>query len=195
MLILVRHGRTSANAQGLLQGRLDQPLDELGCQQAVEVTSYVLRTAGTVDAVISSPLVRAQQTAKEFGLPVETDERWLELAYGKYEGVPHADVPSEIWNLWRKDPEFVPEGGESLAMLDARVRPACDELVERAGESNVVVVSHVSPMKSAVAWALDVDLGISWRSHLSHASVCRIEMRSIGPVLLTFNETAPSGQA
>jgi alpha-ribazole phosphatase len=193
MLILVRHGRTAANAQGLLQGRLDQPLDELGCQQAVEVSSYVLRTAGTIDAVISSPLVRAQQTAEQFGVRVDTDERWLELAYGKYEGVPHADVPSEIWNLWRKDPEFVPEGGESLAMLDARVRPACEELVERARTGNVVVVSHVSPMKTAVAWALDVDLGISWRSHLSHASVCRIEMRAHGPVLLSFNETAPSG--
>ena len=191
MLILVRHGRTEANAQGLLQGRLDQPLDHLGERQAKEVSAYVRATAGEIDAVIASPLVRAQQTAAEFGQPVETDERWLELSYGTYEGVPHADVPSEIWNLWREDPHFVPAGGESLAELDVRVRRACDDLVDRARAGNVVVVSHVSPMKSAVAWALGCDLGISWRTHLSHASVCRIEMRAHGPVLLSFNETAP----
>lgn len=190
MLILVRHGRTPANAAGLLQGRLDQPLDELGERQAVAVADFVRRSVDRVDAVVSSPLARARQTADAFGLPVEVDDRWLELAYGKYEGVPHADVPSEVWNLWRADPLFVPEGGESLAALDVRVRSACHDLVDRSREDHVVVVSHVSPMKSAVAWALGVDLGISWRSHLSHASVCRIEMRQHGPVLLSFNETA-----
>lgn len=192
MLILVRHGRTAANAAGLLQGRLDQPLDEVGEQQAEAIARYVLDVAGPIDAVVSSPLVRARQTAERFGLPVTIDERWLELAYGEYEGVSHADVPSEVWNQWRSDPDFVPTGGEALSALDRRVRAACDDLVDAATGRNLVVVSHVSPMKSAVAWSLDVDVGISWRSHLSHASVCRIEMRPAGPVLLTFNETAPT---
>ena len=192
MLILVRHGRTAANAAGLLQGRLDQPLDELGERQAAAVASYVLQSVGNVDRVISSPLVRAQQTAAEFGVPFETDERWIELAYGQYEGVPHAEVPSEIWGIWREDPSFVPAGGESLAELDDRVRTACDDVAMTARSENVVIVSHVSPMKSAVAWALGVGLEIAWRSHLSHASVCRIEMRAHGPVLLSFNETVSS---
>ncbi len=191
MLILVRHGRTPANAAGLLQGRLDQPLDEVGEQQADAVAAFVQSVVDRVDGVVSSSLTRARQTAERFGRPVEIDDRWLELAYGKYEGVPHADVPSEIWSTWKDDPEFVPEGGESLAGLDVRVRAACDDIAARARNENIVVVSHVSPMKAAVAWALGVDLGISWRSHLSHASVCRIEIRRQGPVLLSFNETAP----
>ncbi|CAN5589444.1 hypothetical protein BH23ACT3_BH23ACT3_01570 [soil metagenome] len=191
MLILVRHGRTAANAAGLLQGRLDQPLDEVGEQQAVSVASLVRELVdGQIDEVVSSPLLRARQTAEAFEMPATVDERWLELSYGVYEGVPHADVPSEVWNQWRIDPDFVPEGGEALSALDRRVRAACDDLVEAATGRNVVVVSHVSPMKSAVAWSLDVDLRISWRSHLSHASVCRIDIRPQGPVLLTFNETA-----
>ena len=191
MLILVRHGRTRANAAGLLQGRLDEPLDELGEKQALSVAAFVVELVGHIDEVVSSPLRRAQQTAQMFGLPVETDERWIELAYGEYEGVSSADVPSAIWDRWRHDPSFVPEGGESLLALDERVRGACADFEGRARERNVVVVSHVSPMKSAVAWALGVDIGISWRSHLSHASVCRIEVRERGPLLLTFNETAP----
>ncbi|MEX2625996.1 MAG: histidine phosphatase family protein [Ilumatobacteraceae bacterium] len=192
MLIFVRHGRTAANAAGLLQGRTDHPLDELGEQQAVAVAAFVRDAAGgRIDQVISSPLGRARQTAEAFEQPFEVDERWIELSYGVYEGVPHADVPSEVWNMWRIDPWYVPEGGEALAALDARVRLACDEVAPSAIERNVVVVSHVSPMKAAVAWALDVDLAISWRSHLSHASVCRIDMRRHGPVLVSFNETVP----
>jgi alpha-ribazole phosphatase len=191
MLILVRHGRTAANAAGLLQGRLDQPLDEVGVHQAAAVAALVKElVGGRLDQVVTSPLLRARQTAEAFDVPATVDERWLELSYGVYEGVPHADVPSEVWNQWRIDPDFVPEGGEALSALDRRVREACDSLVEPATDRNVVVVSHVSPMKSAVAWSLDVDLRISWRSHLSHASVCRIDMRPHGPVLLTFNETA-----
>lgn len=142
-----------------------------------------------VDEIVSSPLKRAVQTAEAFGRPFEVDERWLELAYGEYEGVPHADVPSEIWQRWRYDHEYVPAGGESLAALDERVREACEELVERAARRTVVVVSHVSPMKSAVAWALGVDIGISWNCHLDHASVCRITFRGRHPLLQTFNET------
>ena len=139
--------------------------------------------------MLSSPLKRAKQTADSFGLPVQIDERWVELAYGVYEGVPHADVPSGVWQRWKTDFSYVPEGGESLATLDERVRSACDDLVERAAHGNVVVVSHVSPMKSAVAWALGVDIGISWNCHLDHASICRIEIRGRRPILSAFNET------
>jgi alpha-ribazole phosphatase len=189
VLILVRHGRTAANEAGLLQGRLDQDLDELGQRQAVAVAALVLSETA-IDSVISSPLKRAQQTAERFGVGYEVDERWLELAYGEYEGVPHADVPSGIWARWREDFNYVPEGGESLAALDVRVRAACEELAERASRSNVVVVSRVSPMKSAVGWALGVDIGISWNCHLDHASVCRISFRGTRPLLETFNQTA-----
>ena len=189
MLILVRHGRTQANLEGRLQGRLDQDLDDHGRRQATAIAAYV-RDRCEVDFVVSSPLKRAVQTAEAFGLPIEIDDRWMELAYGEYEGTPHADVPSEVWSHWRDDPQFTPEGGESLAALDVRVRSACDELLTRAGSANIVVVSHVSPMKSAVAWALGVGIDISFNCHLDHASVCRIAVRGDRPILQTFNETA-----
>jgi broad specificity phosphatase PhoE len=189
VLILVRHGRTAANKARLLQGRLDQDLDEVGREQAVAVAKLV-RSMGPVDAVIASPLKRAQQTAKAFELPVESDERFLELSYGELEGVKLTDVPAELWKNWQEDLHYAPKGGESLAALDVRVRNACNELVELAQHKNIVVVSHVSPMKSAVAWALGVDIGISWNCHLDQAAVCRIAFRGGVPILQTFNETA-----
>ncbi len=189
MLILVRHGRTALNATGRLQGRLDEPLDDLGYLQAKAVAERV----GPVDELVASPLIRAQQTADAFGVPYAIDERWIELSYGEYEGVKVGDVPSDAWRRWREDPEFEPVGGESLATLDARVRAACEDIATRAIDRTVAVVSHVSPIKAAVAWALDGGIHISWRTHLSHASICRIDIRRSGPILLTFNETPLEG--
>ena len=186
MLYLVRHGRTAANASGLLQGRLDPPLDEIGRKQALAIASLV----GPVDAVIASSLVRAQETAECFGLPVETDDRWIELSYGEYEGVPAANVPDEVWHRWRTDGAFATEGGECFDALDSRVRAACEELTDRIAREDVVVVSHVSPIKAAVAWTLDTSLEIMFHCHLSHASVCRVGIGKFGPILHTFNEQA-----
>lgn len=186
MLILLRHGRTRLNATGRLQGRIDEPLDDVGHAQAKAAAAHL----GPIDELIASPLLRAQQTAEAFGMPFTTDERWIELAYGIYEGMPHADVPSEAWRHWKREPSWVPEGGESLLTLDGRVRRACEELAPRIGDRTVVVVTHVSPIKAAVAWTLGVGIDISWRAHLSHASICRIDVRRDGPVLFTFNESA-----
>ena len=118
MLILVRHGRTALNAAGRLQGRIDEPLDDVGRKQAAIVAEHV----GPVDLLLSSPLRRATETAAAFGIPYETDERWIELSYGIFEGVAVADTPSEAWDRWQDDVDYVPSGGESLAALDVRVR-------------------------------------------------------------------------
>ena len=186
MLYLVRHGRTDANAQGLLQGRLDPPLDELGHRQARAMADRV----SAVDEVIASPLVRARETAGYFGDDVTTDERWVELAYGEYEGVPVGEVPPEVWQSWRTNSEFATKGGESFGALNARVREACEELTDRLGGRDIVVVSHVSPIKSAVAWALNTTMEIMFHCHLSQASLCRIDIGKFGPVLHSFNEQA-----
>lgn len=186
MLYLVRHGRTDANASGLLQGRLDPPLDELGHRQARAVAERI----GHVDEVYASSLQRAQDTAGYFSDDVVTDDRWIEVAYGEYEGVPVGEVPPEVWQSWRTNREFATRGGESFGSLDARVRSACEDLAGRLAGRNIVVVSHVSPIKSAVSWALNATMEIMFHCHLSQASLCRIDMGKFGPLLYSFNEQA-----
>lgn len=186
MLYLVRHGRTDANARGLLQGRLDPPLDDVGHRQAQAIATMV----GEVDEVVCSPLVRAQATAAYFGGEPVVDERWIEVAYGEYEGMPADEVPPEVWQSWRTSRTFATKGGESFGSLDARVRSACEELAERFAERNIVVVSHVSPIKAAVAWSLDATMEIMFHCHLGQASLCRVDKGKFGPVLHTFNERA-----
>lgn len=184
-LFLVRHGRTAANAGGLLLGRADPPLDDLGREQAAALASLVEAPA----LVVSSPLQRCRETAAAFGGPVSVDERWIELDYGEWDQQPIASIGREDWAAWRADLDFRPPGGETLRELGARVRSACDELADAAADGDVVVVTHVSPLKAAIAWALRVGDELSWRLHVTPASVTRIGVRATGPVLLTFNET------
>jgi broad specificity phosphatase PhoE len=190
MLIVVRHGRTELNAAARLLGRLDPPLDDLGQRQANAVAAML--TAGGVDRVVSSPLLRARSTAaaiaSKASVDVEVDDRWIEVDYGVLDGVPLADVPAETWAQWRSDPDFAPVGGESLASVSVRVAQVCAELLDEAADTNVVVVSHVSPVKAAVCWALGVDTDVAWRTFVAPGSVTRINRGPTGPVLASFNE-------
>lgn len=187
MLIVVRHGRTEANASGLLLGsRVDPGLDDLGRRQAETLAPVV---AGA-RRVVTSPLRRTRETAEALGLPVTVDERWAELDYGTFDGTPMAEVPPDTWARWREDIDFAPPGGESLRKLSERVRPACEELLREAADHDVVVVTHVSPIKAAVAWALRVEDGIAWRMYSAPASVTRIGVGQSGPSLHGYNDVA-----
>lgn len=189
MLIIVRHGRTAANAQGLLLGRLDPDLDTEGRRQAAAVAA----TLEGADRIVASPLARTRQTAEVIaastGAEVEVDDRWIELDYGDFDGVPLVDIPAETWASWRRDATFCPPGGESLVALSERVRGSLEELAADALTRDIVVVSHVSPIKAAVIWALGVPEDVTWRMFLAPASITRIAVQR-GPVLQTFNETA-----
>jgi len=193
VIVVARHGRTAANAGGLLLGRADPPLDAEGDRQAAALGAAC---AGLdVARVVTSPLGRCRSTADAIaevlgGVPVEVDERWIELDYGELDGVPFAELPAELWAAWRADIEWCPPGGESLAALGRRVRAGADALVAEARDRDVVVVSHVSPIKAAVAWALGVGDEITWRMWVAPASITRIGFSGPLPSLRSFNELA-----
>lgn len=168
---------------------MNLPLDSVGISQAQQCGDFI-RQQFPHAHVISSPLLRAQQTAERISERVVIDERFIELDYGQWDGVALTDVPQDQWALWRADPSFRPPGGETLLELDARVQPALEELAERARTEHVVVVSHVSPIKSAITWALGVGPHITWKMHLDRASICRITIGPRGPALAGMNETA-----
>ena len=187
MLYLVRHGRTATNASRLLQGRMDPPLDDVGLRQASALSS-VAALAGA-SRVISSPLARARDTAAMIGPPVSIDERWLEIDYGVFDGKPLGEA-AELWVGWDADLEYRPPEGESIADLGRRVRAACTDIWAEAEETDVVVVSHVSPIKAAMAWALGVGDEICWRTFLDTASVTEIGPGRRGQTLRRFNDTS-----
>ena len=196
MLVLVRHGESTLNAEGRLVGRLDPALTERGEEQARAAGAML----GPVLEVRHSPLLRTTQTARLLGVeaPISIDERAIELDYGTLDGERLVDVDPVLWGRWLTEPTFAPEGGESLADLGRRMEGLVEELFAvrgegaRSREGDVVVVSHVSPIKAAVAWALGADELVAWRLRLSTGSVTRIDLGPHGPQLVSFNEV-PSG--
>jgi broad specificity phosphatase PhoE len=189
-ITVVRHGRTDVNARGLLLGRADPGLDDLGRQQAA-LLAKALAGSGAAK-VVASPLRRCQETAAfiadALGVGVMVDERWIEMDYGELDGVAIDSVPIETWAEWMTDVRWTPPGGESIAGLGERVRAACDDLI--AAGDDVIVVSHVSPVKAAVAWALNVGDEIAWRMFVSPASITRIEHARGRATLHAFNDVS-----
>jgi len=154
-----------------------------------------LQKISPVSRVVASPLRRAQQTAQAISqglsqhIEVETDPRWIELNYGDFDGQPVSSVSPEQWATWRTDEHFRPPQGETLAELSVRVHDAIDALLADSVSSHIVVVSHVSPIKAAVAWALGVGVEVSWRTALDRASMTTVRLDAKHPALKTFNVT------
>ena len=192
MLTFVRHGESELNARNCLVGRLDPALTELGRRQATAAG----RVVGTPVVLLSSPLLRTRETAAlvDPGAAVELDVRVIELDYGELDGTALDAVDPDLWERWISDSHFAPPGGESLAALSERVEPFMEEMFSTPGERarsrdhDVVVVSHVSPIKAAVAWALKSDPLVAWRLRLSTGSITRIAFGPAGPQLVGFNE-------
>ncbi len=119
----------------------------------------------------------------------------IELDYGEWDGKSFPDLPPETSSpRWRNDPTFAPPGGESLRAVGARGSPSfCTEMLDGP---TVVAVSHVSPIKAAVAWALGAGEELGWRMFLDLASITRIggPRRSGQPARLQRHVT-PAGRA
>jgi probable phosphoglycerate mutase len=194
VIILVRHGETEANAGGLLQGRSDRGLTERGRRQAAAVAAALAPVSGRGATVVSSPLRRARETAEAFGGPVVVDERWIELDYGEFDGRDALALRSSLTHGW-SDPEWAPPGGESLADVTRRVSAACEELAAVDSSRDIIVVTHVSPIKATAAWALGTGPEVAWRMFVDVASVSTVTIGADGlPLLTSFNQTAHLGR-
>lgn len=191
MIVLARHGQSTSNAEGRLVGRTDAPLTELGVRQARALAPLV----GEVAAVWTSPLERARRTAALIAPDAlaEVRDSLVEVDYGELEGRPLSAVSARDWLDFASDHGSRLGGGESLASVDARVHAELDALL--ADESsllhepdrNLLIVSHVSPIKSAVVWALGVPGSVAWRTRLDNGSLTTIGVRRGAPTLISFN--------
>ncbi|MXX19864.1 MAG: histidine phosphatase family protein [Dehalococcoidia bacterium] len=155
-LLLVRHGESEGNVEGLIQGQLDKPLTDLGHTQARAVAER-LRSDGGVDRIVSSPLARALQTAEAIGaaldLPVTTDDRLMEYDFGELSGLTAREVaeryPGWSWLVDRADAQrdMLP-GEEGWPGFDARIAEALAELMALDGRK--VVVTHGGVIMAAM---------------------------------------------
>ncbi len=172
-------------------GRSDPSLTELGVRQAEALRPFV----SEAKQVWTSPLSRARETANlavPHVVPV-VKESFIEVDYGELEGEPISVVSPEQWRQFESDHDVALGHGESLASVDARVHGELDELLADSesllhqAHDHLVIVSHVSPIKSAMVWALGVSGAVAWRTRLDNGSLTMIGTRRSAPMLVKFN--------
>jgi probable phosphomutase (TIGR03848 family) len=195
-LLLLRHGRTTANADGGLAGRQPVELDETGRAQAVAVGGRL--AALPLAAVITSPLIRCRQTL-DLALPAASpivEDGLIECGYGEWEGQPLKKLAKDpLWPVVQQHPSAaVFPGGEAMAAMAARavsaVRGWDARLTEEHGpEALWLACSHGDVIKAIVADALGIHLDLFQRIVADPASVTAIRYTPTRPFVLRLNDT------
>ena len=195
--LLLRHGQTELSVQRRYSGRGNPALTDLGRRQADAAAQYLAQKGG-IAAVITSPLQRAYDTAtaaaKALGLDVSVDEDLIETDFGAWEGLTFGEAAErdpELHRRWLRDTSVKPPDGESFDSVANRVRRAQRRIIAEHGEGTVLVVSHVTPIKTLLRLALDAGQGILYRLHLDLASLSIAEFYPDGVASVRLvNQTA-----
>ena len=193
--LLLRHGQTVLSIDERFSGRGDQELTELGRTQAA---AAAVRLAGSgATAVVASPLRRAQETAAltavALGVDLLTEPGLAETDFGDWEGYTFSEVrakwPREL-EAWLASTAVAPPYGESFDDTATRVRQARDRVLREHGGRTVVLVSHVTPIKTLLRFALEAPPSALYRMHLDLACLSEVQWYADGPaVVRSLNDT------
>jgi ribonuclease H / adenosylcobalamin/alpha-ribazole phosphatase len=192
-LILVRHGVTAHTAEKRFSGGLGSSnpgLTDEGRDQVRATAEWLKPIADDVDVVVSSPVRRTLESAEilgeVLGHPLEVEEGFAEMEFGAWDGLTFDEVAEQHkdeMDLWLGSLDHAPGGGESFRAVEKRVLAARDRVISEHTGKTIVVVSHVTPIKTLVAHALDAPLLSVYRMELAPASVS----------VLTYFEGGPKG--
>ncbi|MFI8994894.1 bifunctional RNase H/acid phosphatase [Streptomyces sp. NPDC053542] len=198
--VLLRHGETALTPEKRFSGSggSDPELSEAGRLQAREAAA-ALAVRGTVQAIVSSPLRRCRETAEtiaaRLGLDVRIEDGLRETDFGAWEGLTFSEVreryPEDL-NAWLASAKAEPTGGgESFAAVARRVAQARDRLQARYAGKTVLLVTHVTPVKTLVRLALGAPPESLFRMELSAASLSAIAYYADGNASLRLlNDTS-----
>ncbi|MFD7981352.1 bifunctional RNase H/acid phosphatase, partial [Streptomyces sp. NPDC059749] len=181
--VLLRHGETALTPEKRFSGSggTDPELSPAGLRQA-EAVAAALAARGTIQEIVSSPLTRCRQTAQavadRLGLDVRIENGLRETDFGAWEGLTFAEVRERYkddLDAWLASPKAAPTGGgESFATVSRRVAATRDRLTAAHAGRTVLLVTHVTPIKTLVRLALGAPPESLFRMELSAASISAI---------------------
>lgn len=194
-IVIVRHGETLLNTQGIFRGREDVPLNERGERQAEALAEAL--SAEPLSAVFSSPLVRALDTARAVAarhdLAPTADEAFNNIDLGRWQAREKDEVrreDPERWRLWTDDPDSLRiPGGETLAQVRERAHRRTLELALEYEGRRVAIVSHRSVAKLLSGALLGLTGGYFWKFYLDNAAYSVFGFDGGRAVLLNWNES------
>lgn len=179
-IVAIRHGETDWNAGARLQGQIDIALNRLGRAQAARLAG-ALGDEG-LEAVISSDLSRAADTARAFaeplGLPLTLDKGLRERAFGLFEGRTYDEIAQhwpEMAQRWRsRDPHFAADGGETLAGFQERCVAAAERIALAHAGRSIALVAHGGVLDALYRAAVRIPIDAPRTWQLGNASVNRL---------------------
>jgi len=175
----MRHGQADNNVNRILVGRyIESHLTEYGKQQVVDTSKYLKNVP--IEKVYVSPVTRTVETAKIvcklLGMSYEIDERLYEIELGKLVGMHFEEIIHKHGNLFLKfynedDAMLARYGVESFASVKSRVKHLLDEIIKIQQDKNVLLITHLDPIKAAISILLDLKAEALYRWHIRNASL------------------------
>jgi probable phosphoglycerate mutase len=198
-VIALRHGETAWNVDARIQGHLDIELNDTGLWQAGRVARALQEES--IAAIYASDLSRARQTAEAIaeprGIAITTEPGLRERAFGTFEGRTFADIHAELpeqAQRWRtRDPEFAPEGGESLLTFRERITSTAARLAAKHPGELVVMVAHGGVMDVLYRAATGQDLQAPRTWELGNTAINRLLWTPQGFTLVGWADNAHLG--
>jgi broad specificity phosphatase PhoE len=196
-LLLIRHGQSTWNAQGRIQGWADPPLDEIGHDQAGKLANRLRCEGHELAAIYSSPLVRARHTAEEIGrvfeLPVQTDDRLREHGVGQLTGLSSTQVEEQFpdWIDARQGGRVwvVPPSGEDRDAFIQRAVSVMTDIVAHHLDQTVAIVSHGGTLGVYLAHLLELPLHRSLPFQFDNTGLSIVRMNKGRMRLVRLNDT------
>lgn len=191
-VLLIRHGRSEANAEGVLAGRSETPLDDTGREQAAALAGRLADVP--LDLLVTSPQLRARQTAELAAAgraEADVDQHFAECDYGDWSGAALSELASEpSWEIvqWLPSAAEFP-AGETMAQMAHRATHGVKRLVKEHPEAFIWIVSHGDVIKAILADALGVHLDHFQRIVVDTASVSVVHYTPKRPFVAHVNDT------
>jgi 2,3-bisphosphoglycerate-dependent phosphoglycerate mutase len=186
LVIFMRHGQAENNVSRVLVGRhIEAHLTGQGRQQVADAAKQLKSIQ--IDRVYVSPVIRAVETAqivcKTLGMNYEIDERLYEIELGKLVGMNYEEVTTKYGDLFLRfysesDPVLANFGVETFASVKKRIRSLLDEALQKYEDSNILMVTHLDPIKAALAALLDLKPEALYRWHIRNASLTILKQES-----------------
>jgi 2,3-bisphosphoglycerate-dependent phosphoglycerate mutase len=179
LAIFMRHGQADNNVNRVLVGRyIESHLTEYGKQQVADTAKYLKNVP--IEKVYVSPVIRTVETArivcKVLGINYEIDERLYEIDLGRLVGMQFEKIIQKYGNLFLRfynedDTMLAKYGVESFASVKSRVKHLLDEIIKMQQDKNVLLITHLDPIKAAISILLDLKAEALYHWHIRNASL------------------------
>ncbi|HEX3053840.1 MAG TPA: histidine phosphatase family protein [Aggregatilineaceae bacterium] len=193
-LILIRHGQTTWNAEGRVQGHTDVPLSALGRWQSERVAARL--ASEPISAIYSSDLQRSLHTAQLIAVPhnltVQTDARLREISKGEWEGRDWQEVRAlypDVFAAWQANRDVVPHGAETLTQFAARLDTLLQAIKHRHADQTILLVGHGGSLTMLICLALGLEPQKRFNLIMHNTAVSELRDYPEGLALFCLNDT------